>query len=192
MSAQLLRMFLAPSHPLHVAYVRRSPPPPPSTLLARISLGAGPFDSLSTTTQASALISTLASHLGRLTDDDLPMEFELFFALMAASKECDSDELIHALRTSAAFWKSAFAVLKRPQPPRAAPPQRGPPPTVAVIGTAVAVLYKAQTETPREREPFIRIWLDMGLFNALDNAVPTLIQYPGTTSGWNAPRLVPG
>lgn len=181
-SAQLLSMYIAPTHPLHVAYSRHFSTPPPSALLSRIYFGAGPLESSSSATQASALISTLAAHLVRLPEDELPIQLELFFGLLDASSGEKPDEILHALRTSTAFWKNAFAVLKRPQPARVVAPPRGPPPAAAIVGIAANVLHQAQFESPREREPLIRIWLDMGLFTALDNAVPTLVQFPGMTS----------
>lgn len=182
-TGQVLGILCNAQHPLHTAYATRYQPPEPTALLDRAYVGMGPFESSDRATQASSLITTFSSHFSRLALDDLGIEMDLFLGLLRASLKQEPDEFSPNLLSSSHFWKGALAIVKKPQPAHPPANPRGPPPALAVVNVALDVIHNAQVaKNHAAMQNLVRIWLDMGFFNALDNAVGYIVQYKGVTS----------
>jgi hypothetical protein len=176
---QLLWWLIEPQHPNHEKYVKEHGAPPPELVLSRIYSGVSPKPTSSKSTQAAAFITTAAKHISTLTDVPLNFTLSMLLELHQLAQKAKDTVTEAAIRKSGALWAACITVLRKvPEKPATIDAVS----TMHALGLMVNVLHHAQFETPAEREPLIKLWVEQGLFDALEKNIDKLVTMRGAHS----------
>lgn len=187
-----LCLFFCPDIGENKAYFRTHPPPPPSQILPRIYQGVGPTATSSTAKQAKALIAAFADHLWRLSGSVACTEID--FLILVFNQDDGEPEFLKVAMNFAPFWNSVFRLMRKmtKEPDEHDIQSAGGSMETAkrlrfdvmsyTLNLMVTMLLPYPSDKSRECEQVVRIWINEGLFSALEETIDSLVTIRGMTS----------
>lgn len=168
-TASMIHLLFNPAHPAHVKYVEKHPQPT-SEIFSGVLLGGGPLPSSEKPAQVSALLEVFANHLGRFNRHDAYLELDFLSDLLQLADE----DIMRGVLKCDVLWKNMIGLMKRSHAPDTPDPKQDTP-GIAVIPYCISIISQTiNIASGRDREYLVRVCLEAGFFNVLDEVVASI------------------
>jgi hypothetical protein len=170
-----LEWILDANHPAHVPYTQANGHPSATILLDQLYLGTGPKPSSARSTQVNSLMNTAAKYMPS-SPAIAQHQLNLLLLVSRLSVFAKEPSTHHGLRFSGSLWNQCFTILRKPIP------EAGDPLHATLVdftfGLMMNALQDAVHAAPDDVEPLIKLWVDQGLFDALDKNIENFVTIP--------------